>query len=80
MMTLLNTMAFINENQMHMLLYFMGFLLGQYGPAIWVVQWFMLYHNMIKDENAMKKAKYAQNSLIIYVIFGFIAAAFRPPQ
>ena len=58
----------------------MGFLLGQYGPAIWVVQWFMLYHNMIKDANAMKKAKYAQNSLIIYVILGFIAAALRPPS
>ncbi len=73
-------MSYMDENQMHMVLYFMGFILGHYGTAIWVVQWFMLYHNMIKDENAMKKAKYAQNSLIIYVILGFIAAALRPPS
>ena len=58
---------------MHMVLYFMGFLLGNYGTTIWMVQWFMLYHNMIKDENAMKKAKYAQNSLIIYIILVFIS-------
>jgi hypothetical protein len=61
----------IDENQIHMVLYFGGFLLGGYGPIIWAVQWFMLFNNMIKDENAMKKATYARNSYLVYILVEF---------
>ena len=53
---------------MHMVFYFGAFLLGKFGPIIWAVQWFMLYHNMIEDELAMKKAKYARNTWLLYII------------
>ena len=58
----------MNENQMHMVFYFLGFLLGEFGSIIWITQWFMLYHNMIEDEKAINKAKYARNTVIIYTI------------
>jgi hypothetical protein len=58
----------MDENQMHMVFYFLGFLLGQFGPIIWMTQWFMLYNNMIKDEKAIKKAKYARGTAILFII------------
>ena len=66
----------MDENHIHMVLYFGGFLLGDYGPIIWLIQWFMLFHNMIKDENAMKNAMYARNTWILYIILiGFCGMA-----
>ena len=54
----------MDENQMHMVLYFAGFILGKYGTVIWTIQWFMLYHNMIKNKAAIQKAKWARNTVL----------------
>ena len=59
---------FIDENQMHMVLLFVGCCLGRYCLIVWAVQWFMLYHNMIKGKKAREKAAYARNMFIVIFI------------
>jgi len=58
----------MDENQMHMIFLFMGLLLGKYGTVIWVMQWFMLYHGMIKDKAAIEKAKWARFMIRVFII------------
>ena len=53
---------------MHMVFLFAGFLFGKFGTGIWVIQWFMMYHGMIKDKKAIEKARWAR-CIILFAIF-----------
>ena len=57
---------------MHMVFYFAGFILGKYGTVIWTIQWFMLYHNMIKNKAAIQKAKWARNTVLLILVIVFV--------
>ena len=58
----------MDENQIHMVLLFAGGIcFGRFGTAIWIIQWFMLYHNMIKDKAAIQKAKWARFIIMLGV-------------
>tara|TARA_Y100000590_G_C15583052_1_gene963089 strand:+ start:245 stop:490 length:246 start_codon:yes stop_codon:yes gene_type:complete len=58
----------MDENQMHMVLLFLGGLLFQkIGPVVWIVQWFMLYHNMIEDVKARQKAQYGKRMVVFTI-------------
>ena len=58
----------MDENQIHMVLLFAGgIFFSRFGIAIWIIQWFMLYHNMIKDKAAIQKAKCARFIILLGV-------------
>ncbi len=63
----------MDENQMHMVLLFAGGLFFErFGLAIWAIQWFMLYHNMIKNKKAKEKARWGRDFILLGAVVGCI--------
>ena len=59
----------VDENQMHMILLFAGgVFFWRFGLAIWAIQWFMLYHNMIKNRKAQEKARWGKGFILMGVL------------